>query len=500
MSSWRYCAEKISIKFFLSSIFLFAPIFAYAQVSFSEVMYDPKGSDAGNEWVELVNSGSGSVDLTDWKLVENETNHKISSFQGGIVLKGSEHGVIVDNPEKFLAGHAGYTGRIFDSSFSLSNTGETLVLKSADSVVVDTLTYDSTQGGAGDGNSLQKISGVWRSAAPTLGSSPASTQEVVSNTTTYPTQTVTDISPASGKGMGGGFPVDPQIFADAGDETRTVLVGAPVTFSGKVIGLKKEPIENARMLWTFGDGAYKDGVSVSHVFYYPGEYTVVLNATSGYFSASDRVHVSVLVPNFSLFVGGEAGHSFIVVENKNTEEINISDWQLFANGKVFVFPQNSVLSGHKAIKFASEVTGLDTPIGSSIELRFSNGSKVPIASSPQSASSTLLGIGEEVPVAVNGSTEKPSVTHRNISQVASVTGMHQDFQPSAEPTEGHVQKLESSEKLFWWYCGIMAMCLTVFIFLRYSRRSELVPERVQKDGSFDGDKPTADEFEIIEEK
>ena len=41
---------------------------AGAQIVLSEVLYDPVGSNAGNQWVELRNLGAASADLTGYRL------------------------------------------------------------------------------------------------------------------------------------------------------------------------------------------------------------------------------------------------------------------------------------------------------------------------------------------------------------------------------------------------------------------------------------------------
>ncbi|MCG2698987.1 PKD domain-containing protein, partial [Candidatus Parcubacteria bacterium] len=84
------------------------------------------------------------------------------------------------------------------------------------------------------------------------------------------------------------WPVEPQIFANAGSD-KTAIAGADVYFSGKALGLKKEPLESARYLWNFGDGAISEGQNVKHVYKYPGEYIVILDISSGKYSASGRL-------------------------------------------------------------------------------------------------------------------------------------------------------------------------------------------------------------------
>ena len=63
--------------------------------------------------------------------------------------------VIIDDPIKFKTDWPNFVGTIFDSSFSLSNSGETLAIKME--IKLSTNIRISQLGGAGDGKSLQKI-------------------------------------------------------------------------------------------------------------------------------------------------------------------------------------------------------------------------------------------------------------------------------------------------------------------------------------------------------
>src|SRR3989344_961500 len=124
---------------FLISLFTFAPLAVSAQVVINEIMYDAPdpGGDSGREWIEIYNAGNTAVDLTSWKLFEGDTNHNLVIAQGNNMLPVGGFEVVADKPDKFLAERVGFSGTIFDSTFSLNNTiGEKLALKNASSTVV----------------------------------------------------------------------------------------------------------------------------------------------------------------------------------------------------------------------------------------------------------------------------------------------------------------------------------------------------------------------------
>ena len=47
------------------------------QIKINEIMFDPSGTDAGNEWVELYNSSNESVDITGWVLTDEDATERI---------------------------------------------------------------------------------------------------------------------------------------------------------------------------------------------------------------------------------------------------------------------------------------------------------------------------------------------------------------------------------------------------------------------------------------
>jgi hypothetical protein len=153
---------------FLGIAYFLSASFAFSQLEFSEIMYDLPGSDEGKEWIEVFNNSSEEVDLAKYKLFEAGTNHKIVFKEGSASVPAFGYAILVSNYEKFKADWPWGQLNIFDSSFSLSNVGETISLKDGERAVFQ-YSYSSNLGGKGDGASLQKIGGAWISALPTPG-------------------------------------------------------------------------------------------------------------------------------------------------------------------------------------------------------------------------------------------------------------------------------------------------------------------------------------------
>lgn len=149
-------------------VVILSPLISYAQVAISEVMYDPAGTDTKREWVEVCNVSSGSVDLTTFKLFESSSNHGIVAFSGGSILEAGRCGVVADDPASFKIDFPSYSDALFDSSFSLSNSGEQLILRTAADVDIDTSSYPATAA-KGDGNTLHRSGSTYTAGAATPG-------------------------------------------------------------------------------------------------------------------------------------------------------------------------------------------------------------------------------------------------------------------------------------------------------------------------------------------
>jgi len=137
-------------------------------MTISEIMYDAPGSDAGHEWIEIFNDGSASVSIADWRLLEGGVKHKLAAVSGGDSVQPGQYAIIADNPENFRTDFPDFNGQLFDSAFSLSNTGETLKLLNAEGATAVSVSY---QGTAGDGNSLNKSGNEFVARTPTPGAS-----------------------------------------------------------------------------------------------------------------------------------------------------------------------------------------------------------------------------------------------------------------------------------------------------------------------------------------
>ena len=146
-----------AIIFAIASLLL--PIFASANIQITEIMYDVPGSDTGREWVEVTNTSSEILDVGKYKLFENDTNHGLKLIAGSSVLPPGVSAILASDANKFISDHPNFSGALFDTAFSLSNTGESLALKDASSTLVHTVLYVAAAETSGTGGSLHVIDG-----------------------------------------------------------------------------------------------------------------------------------------------------------------------------------------------------------------------------------------------------------------------------------------------------------------------------------------------------
>ena len=319
----------------------------------SEIMFDPLGADTGREWVEVYNDSAGSVDISAWKLFEGGTNHGLVPYSGGATIAAGGYAVVADNPVKFLTDHATYTGILYDSAFSLSNTGEQLILKDGSLTAKDTVTYDALLGGTDDGTTLSLISGAWVRGIETPGASnqastniltTASTTVVVATTSNQ--ATVQQVSPPSPDIV---LYMPFEKIAVAGAETEFVTYG--MTRAGK-------SIDNLTCTWAFGDGGQATGTSTKYRYAYAGRYIAQVEGSNSSVYGTGRMVVQVVAPDviISGVFSGKYG-TYVDILNPHAYNLDLSQWKLAIGEREFSFPKNTLLLGGGVTHFSGAAMG-----------------------------------------------------------------------------------------------------------------------------------------------
>ena len=165
--------------------------FRVADASFeiTEIMYNPSREDAGHEWVEVKNSGPVTEDLSKWYLFTDGVKHALTPVGAPTILQDS-YVIIAQDPIKFKIDYPNFTGLLFDSSWTdFNNKSEIIGIKDPQSNLVDQVQVTSAMGSNCDGDSLQKIGGIFVSSKPTPGSENMKSTPIIKSEPSVTTET-----------------------------------------------------------------------------------------------------------------------------------------------------------------------------------------------------------------------------------------------------------------------------------------------------------------------
>ncbi len=375
-----------------------------AQVAITEIMYDASGTDTGREWVEVQNTSGSSLDFTTWKFFEANVNHGIDQVDGyAKELLTGEFGVVITDKVKFLLDYPSFTGKLFKSSFSLTNTiGESLAFKNDAGTVVDQYSYDVTLGAAGDGNTLQKNGSVWTAALANPGFAFSGTGSGGSGGagTTTATTTATTTPPTGGSGGGTGTTTPPtststtpvvygsgSVFAlpqlyGTITSPQITLAGVDTLFQGKAYVTGGKEINYAQYGWNYGDGTIGTGASTTKRYKYPGVYAMAMDASASIgnnnTTSIEYGSITVVAPDVRIEEGrDEEGNGYMLVTNKTSYRVDVSSWIIRrggVDGERYQFPKNTFIMPFTSVRISDEAAQFryNGPLQHS-ELQFSNG-------------------------------------------------------------------------------------------------------------------------------
>lgn len=123
-----------------------------ARVILNEILANESGSDTTKEFIELVNAGGTSIDISGWSLWDSTA--KRHTFASGTVLGAGKAIAVFGSSAGVPAGLTNAVGAS-TGTLGLANSGDTVTLKNAGSTNVDTYTYSSTLAGT-DGVSMNR--------------------------------------------------------------------------------------------------------------------------------------------------------------------------------------------------------------------------------------------------------------------------------------------------------------------------------------------------------
>jgi hypothetical protein len=348
-----------NIKYWILPLLIFWARVHVAQAGFeiTEIMYDLDGTDTNREWVEVQNTGSDSADLSTWYLFTDNTKHALVP-QGAPQVPAGGYAIIAQNVTNFRADQPDFGGLLFDSSWTgLNNDGETIALKDPNQNIISEVSFTSSMGGAGNGDSLQKIGSSWQSAKPTPGAenkAGSGVEDTGDDTSTTTTQAPPKVKKKEIE--------VPKIITNIVAK-NTAVAGLPLDFSATTAGYGKEPLRMGKFVWNFGDGMTKEQQEsdpFQYTYMYPGEYVVTLSYYRVYgnkdIDATDRLTIKVIPRDVTISSVGNTNDPFVEIENKSPLEIDLSKWIIQGGIHLFTIPDGTILLPSKKIKFSPRVT------------------------------------------------------------------------------------------------------------------------------------------------
>lgn len=460
-----------SVLFSIVVSFIFFAQTVSAQVVINEVQVAP----TAERFVELYNSSEASVDLTGWYIQrKTETGSTFSSFVTSTVLEGKT----IPSHNYFLISRGGIQGsHVVVDGMTLTNSN-TLRMRNAQGEDVDQVAL----GVVDEGKSYQRNSaGSWSVSTPTPGSANTSSQESISSPSgsqEVSTNTTTGVATPSDL-------FTPTMYARITVRSGSITSGAPTVFIGEAVLGNKKYVDNASYRWSFGDGETGFGKEVSHVFRYPGEYLVYLEASmsGGGDPVTARTRVTVVPANLRITTKEDNSRT-VAISNDGAQEVDLSSWVLESGYRRFTIPPHTMILAKGTITLAPEVTGFRDPI-SSVNLLYPNWQRY----EPFKDESQIETISRGAPVVSRASS--PAKILSSVDGVNTNSSLEVDMtsqSQSASIADAFGGASSQNENDIWvWYTSVALLGAAALLGLRFVRGSEIK-------NTF-----TADDFEIIED-
>jgi Lamin Tail Domain/PKD domain len=326
------------MRYLVLLILLLLPTYSHAAIIFSEIAWMGTPENANDEWIELYNHDSGSVNVDGWRISDGVSLD--------IPLTGTIPGrafVLLERTDDDTVPSVNtfqiYTG-------ALANDGRTLTLTRADGTVEDRVVGGENWVNIGGDNTTKKTAqGTmtgWVTGTPTPGAENVAhddeenEEEPDDNDTTTGNGTV-----VSKRDGGSSIRIS---MTESNNELNlgfsspdVVYVHQPVTFKSSVSGIGANIMNSLVYRWNFGDTYAGSGKEGMHTYVYPGEYVVVLNASYARHDVTVRKVIKVLPVDLTL---SRTLRGDIVLTNNAGHDIDLSGY-VMKGTESFTFPEDT---------------------------------------------------------------------------------------------------------------------------------------------------------------
>lgn len=364
----------------IMALIFFLPLNVFAGLYFSEIAWMGTTESQYGEWIELGNNGTSPVSLDGYTLYEKGGETPIISLDGTISADGFwlVERSTASNPDPIpnISGTIGSFG-----GSGLSNSGELLVLKDRDGVIVDSV--DALTGWpAGDSKTkqtMQIVDGVWITATGTPGiknfKPEISLNNIESNISANDLQQK-DSGPVYFSVHSSGIEITQpdvinksKIYLNMG-ANRIATINTPLLFEANIYDENgPKDVSIGRLEWSFGDGQSFYGNDAVHVFDHEGEYMVTASADTLNQKIASSLRIKVIKPDFDFRFSGKD----LVVTNESDSTLNMGGFKVYSQGKTFVFPKETLIMSGKTIVLSQKIIGFSFKEGDILNLQYPNG-------------------------------------------------------------------------------------------------------------------------------
>lgn len=335
----------------------------WTSLKLNEIMPNP---DTGNEWVELFNISSSSVDLSGGSLCDSRTSTTcvIASLTGTIAART--------------------WFPIYLTGSHLNNDGDSVLLKNPNGEIVDHVSYGNGKLLPTKGQSLARNSdGVdtgsdsdWSiTETPTPGaanviSAPVVKPAIISGggATIVSNPIETRFSKTSIPASATGTAAKNSVTLVWNLKIPTLIIAASSTLFDAHLSADPRGGE-ILMTWDFGDGQTADGAKIAHTFASSGIFTVIIHATSTAGTVGSKKLSVKVEPNTpiqtGIFLSGVAprpetdDEEWIGLSSAATNTVDLSLWRLGTeNDHWYVLPSGTSIAPGMTLKFFHAVSHL----------------------------------------------------------------------------------------------------------------------------------------------
>ncbi len=495
---------KLIRSIFLLSLFI-APfgVSAASSLSITEIMYDLSGSDAGHEWVELYNNSSQAVSIVggsgagSWRFNDG-SNHFLAQTpaMGSLTIPSGGYVILADDAQTFLNDHPNFSGTLIDTTISLPNTSGVVKIIDGDGNVIDSVSYTSSQGASGDGNTLQLSGTSWIAASPTPNAPTAGSSSSNSSTTsTSTTTTAPATSPTPTKTLSNTVAYETPRMQAVVNAPISATVGIPIKISAVVYGTAKEYRQAGVFHFALGDGTQYDSTTpptFEHTYTYEGQYVLMFDyRTTTYMQDSEvsfRQVIDVSAPSVAISLVKPDGS--VVLKNGSDDDADISGWWIEQGDMKNQIPKGTIILAGKSATLRST----ESQIAQTASLLLPSGQLVSsygMSTTPPLAVDSSPVTKASVPILVSGSS---NTTPKEVASVAPALLSAQALKATQYTDTAPIKKKKSIAPFI---VGLVGIITASFFILKkeYShKKAQTETEDVQS--------PTqalADSIRIVEE-